>query len=331
MTDEPKATVEPQPAPLPAADPSGQPSTDVSRIDQGFKMSRVEGVEVEPGKGVVSWSLPEMIEAAKLMARADIALPPHARNKPEVCFAIMMQADSWHLRNPFFVADHSFIVEQRVQIDGQWQIVKCLAYDSAVFQAALLASKAIRGRPQYDYKGEEGERTVTVRVQLPTGEWEEATTPPLKVCHPGHVTKDGKQFVKGSQLWDRNSDQQQAYFGLRNLVRLKFQDVLGGFYDKDEFDEFPELDITPSTPNLLQRLPGRTAGDGFQPDTVELAAEEQAALAKAEAQKEARKAQKAPKRTSVAASRTRRKARRVAARPAEAKSAPEAQEAARRD
>lgn len=325
MTEEPKATAEPQPAELPA------PSTDVSRIDQGFKMSRVEGVEVEPGRGVVSWSLPEMIEAAKLMARADIALPPHARNKPEVCFAIMMQADSWHLRNPFFVASHSYVVEQKANIDGQWQTVKTLAYDSAVFQAALMASRAIIGRPQYDYEGEGQERTCTVRVQVPGGGWEEAKTPPLKVCHPGHITKDGKQFVKGSPLWDRNADQQQAYFGLRNLVRLKFQDVLGGFYDKDEFDEFPELgavtDITPSTPNLLQRLPGRTAGDGFQPDTVELAAEEQAALAKAEAAKEAKRAQKAPRRTSVGGRRARQKVKGAATLLPEAKTAPEAPEA----
>jgi len=214
---------------------------------------------------------PQMIEVAKLMARAGIALPPHARENPSVCWAIMMQTREWHLSNPFFVAQHSYVVTQRGGVET-------LAYDSAVFQAVLLASKAIIGRPQYLYDGEDEERRCTVQVMdRQSKELQELRTPPLKKCR-GH-----------SPLWVSNPDQQLAYYGLRNLVRLKYQDVLGGFYDKDEYDDYP---AEPSSPNLLERLPGRMEGDGFKPTHGEEAAQEQAALSQAKAEGEEKKARR---------------------------------------
>lgn len=250
--------------------PSSKPPTEISRIDDKYQPSRLADTEVDPGQGVLFRKLPELIEAAKLMARADIAVPPHCRDQPSVCFAILMRTNNWKLMDPFFVAEHSYVVSKKVKgDDGTWGAVKTLAFDSAVFQAALLASGAIRGRPQYEYHGEGAEMTCTVSVQLHDGGWEEHTSPPMKVVHPGHSQTTAGTFVKGSPLWDKNPTQQLGYFTLRDLVRLKFQDVLGGIYDPDEYEETP-VGPTASSPNLLERLPGHMEdGTGFQTDVVD--------------------------------------------------------------
>ena len=58
-----------------------------------------------------------------------------------------------------------------------------VAWNSAVFQAILLAAKAIIGRPQYLYDGRGEERRCTVQVlDAQTREWQELQTPPLKKC-----------------------------------------------------------------------------------------------------------------------------------------------------
>ena len=234
---------------------------EVSRIEGPYKASALEGVNADVT--TITWL--QMVEVSKLMARAGIALPPHARDNPAVCWAIMMQTREWSLANPFFIANHSYVVRNK---EG----VETLAYDSAVFQAVLLASKAIKGRPQYAYEGEGDDRRCTVSViDAQTGECQELRTPPLRMCRAR------------SPLWASNPDQQLGYYGLRNLVRLKYQDVLGGFYDREEFTEEPKE--PQASPNLIDRLPGRIEGDGFQPDAAELQREEKEAVAVVQAEK----------------------------------------------
>jgi hypothetical protein len=236
-------------------DGPAMPGTDVTRIEGPYKPSALDGAIADTT--AVTWL--QMIEVAKLMARAGIALPPHARNDPAICWALMLQAREWKLANPFFVAQHSYVVRNQGGVET-------LAYDSAVFQAVLLASKAIRGRPDYIYEGEGDERRCTVTVvDAQTGQGQVLRTPPLKLCR------------KHSPLWKDNPDQQLGYYALRNLVRLKYQDVLGGFYDRDEFDG-PAAEAPPS-PNLMARLPGRIEGEGFEIDTGEQQRQEEAAIA----------------------------------------------------
>ena len=285
--------------------PPAEPTQEVSRIDAPYRASGIADVPIVAGMGVMMQTLPQMIEAAKLMARADICLPVHARNRPDICFALLMRTENWRLKDAFFVAEHSYVVTQKRKVGDQWQDVESLAFDAAVFQAALLASGAIRGRPQYTYEGEDAERKCTVAVQLPDGTWTDHTTPPLKLCHPGHTERNGNKYVKGSPLWDRAPDQQLAYYGLRNLVRLKFQDVLAGFYDREEYDEYPDIDAGkmdgPASPNLLERMPGRIEGEGFKPTGVEEAAAEHAAVTRAQEIKEKRRAAMAGARAAKAA------------------------------
>ena len=242
-----------------------QTTTDVARIDAKFKTDALVG---EDAASVAAATWLQMIEVAKLMARAGIALPVHARDNPSVCWAIMMQTREWHLSNPFFVANHSYVVSNR---KGD----ETLAYDSAVFQAVLLASKSIIGRPQYEYEGEGDEMRCKVSVQdRQTMKWESHRTPMLKRCR------------KNSPLWNDNPEQQLAYYGLRNLVRAKYQDVLGGFYDKDEFEKVID---EPAGPSLLKRLEERLPEAKAGANGGVAAAEEQQALGALEAEKTAAK------------------------------------------
>jgi hypothetical protein len=217
---------------------------EVSRVDAKFNAANIEGALLQR-RGPLFDSLPVMVEAAKLMARSGLYLPPHCRNEPGLCFAVLMKTQAWGLPDPYFMAEHSYVVTQK---GGEQRI----AYDSAVHQAALLASGAIIGRPQYAYLGE-GESLVCIVsvTDARTNRTESYQTPPVKQCK-AH-----------SPLWVSNPMQQLGYYGLRNLVRLKYQDVLAGFYDRDEFEE--TVDVTPvvGSPNLMERLPGRIAGEGF--------------------------------------------------------------------
>lgn len=226
----------------------------ISRIDDAFK---AEIMTTAPtSQRAMNW--PQLIEDAKVMARCRLALPPHLRNNPSDCWAILQATLQWGLSNPFFVAQNSYVVSNR-------QGVETLAYTSAVYQAVLATSGAIIGVPQYTYAGEGPTRTCTAAVlDKQTRQWENATTPPLAKCR------------KNSPLWNDDPDQQLAYFAVRRLVRQKYAHVFGGLYDRDEMDDIPAP--VEASPNLLERLPGRMEGEGFQPEPEELRRQEEEAV-----------------------------------------------------
>lgn len=252
-----------------------------TEISQDKKLEIGTGTEIKPGEGVVFANLPQLIDAAKLMARSGICVPPHCRDQPGVCFAILMRTQNWKLKDPFFVAEHSYVVEQTksVTIERQnqaggtirekaLQSVETLAFDSSVFHAVILASGVLADRIEFIYHGEGDERVCTAHAQLKSGKWISHPTPPLRLCRPPVNEATGR--ARGSPLWQKNPDQQLAYFAVRDLARRYFPDVLGGIYDKDEFEETP-IDMTPrgaQISDLRKRLPGRIAGDGFGPDNV---------------------------------------------------------------
>lgn len=240
----------------------------VSRPDKPFDGRAAAGVEIEPGKGVLIRDLPQMVEAAKLMAAADVCVPPHCRGKNAVCFAILYKTNALSLKDPFFVADHSYVVRQKRRgADGKWEEVETLAFDSAIFHAAVEVSGILKGPLRCEFDGEGLDRTCTVFGTFRSEEVpHELTSPPLGRVHPG---KNEAGFVKGSPLWDKDPDQQLFYWTVRNWARRYCPHVVGGIYDKDEFEETPLRDVTPATPKLMERLPGRMEGQGFAPEVVE--------------------------------------------------------------
>lgn len=241
-----------------------------SQIDAPFNPKTANEIAVVPGKGILLETMAEMVEGAKLMARAGICVPPHCRDNPGVCFAILYKTNALSLKDPFWVADHSYPVVQRKKVDGQWGDVETLAFDSTVFHAAVEVSGVLKEPLRCEFEGEGMERTCTV-----FGTFKNSATPyslkspPLKTIHPGWTEKDGKKYVKGSPLYDKDPDQQQFYWTVRNWVRRFCPHVGAGIYDKDEFEEAPLDAPSPQTPNLLDRLPGRMEGDGIGPHTVE--------------------------------------------------------------
>jgi hypothetical protein len=209
----------------------------------------------------------EAIEFAKMMAQARNSIPGYLKQNPGDCLAIVTQALRWRLE-PYWVSQHSYIAKAE----------SLMAYDAAVHAAIVLSSGVIKGRPRYTYAGEGEERTCTVTATF-IGESEphEYTTPPLRQCRP---PKNEHGVIKGSPLWAKDPDQQLGYFAIRNWGRRHTPEILGGVYDRDEFEETSqtETDVIPPSPNLMSRLPGKMEGAGFQTDVVDagLAREAQA-------------------------------------------------------
>jgi len=104
-----------------------------------------------------------------------------------------------------------------------------------------------------------------------------ATTPTLKQLHPGYSTKekDGvkKTFVAGSPLWDKDPEQQLAYFGERRWIRRFAPDACMGMYTREEIDEIDEYraargESVPLDPDRLGQLAtGEGWGEGEHLDT----------------------------------------------------------------
>lgn len=151
-----------------------------------------------------------MLEFARAMSVASIAVPAHFRGKPGDCLAVVMQAMQWGM-NPFAVAQKTHVVNG------------ALGYEAQLVNAVVCASGMI-DRFRYEYRGDgaqiecrvgailRGESTVT------WGEWLSAAS----------VT------TKNSPLWKTNPKQQLAYLQVKNWSRLFAPGAILGIYTTDE-------------------------------------------------------------------------------------------------
>jgi hypothetical protein len=230
-------------------------STAVSRIDGPYRAAPLTGATGDITE--LSWD--QLYERAKVHTLMGILLPPHVRNNAPLMLGFIIMARRWKMPDELFVAQNSYVVRNQAGVET-------VAYAAAVYHAALKAAGAIIGRAHYSYDGEGDELRCTVSViDAETGERQSLQTAPLRLCR------------KHSPLWKENPSQQLGYYAMRNLVRLKYPDVLAGLYTRDEFD-VPSVE-TPPSPNLMARLPGRIEGEGFEVDTVEQQRQEEAAIA----------------------------------------------------
>jgi len=263
----------------------------LTRIDEPMERKRVGDMVVNKWAGLTFNEYREAIEFAKLMAQAKHSVPGYLRQNPGDCLSIVTQALRWHLE-PYWVAQHSYIAKAEGLI----------AYDAAVHAAIVLSSPLLKTRPRYTFNGEGEERTCTVSAHI-VGEAHphEYTTPPLSQCRP---PKNAEGVVKGSPLWTKDVDQQLCYYGVRSWGRRHTPELLGGVYDREEFEETTqdETDVIPPSPNLMDRLPGKMANaSGFQTDVVDsgLAKEatdlQEAKTGGKKARKSTEKAQQEPK------------------------------------
>jgi hypothetical protein len=234
-------------------------SQELSRIEAPLERRRVGDMTVDRFAGLTFAEYRECVEFAKLMAQGRHSIPAYLKANPGDCLSIVTQAMRWHLE-PYWVAQHSYIAKQEAMI----------AYDAAVHAAIVISAKLTKERPEYIFEGEGEDRICTVSATF-KGEKQPKTytTPPLRQCRP---PKNQDGIVKGSPLWTKDPDQQLGYYAVRNWGRRHCPEVLGGVYDREEFEETTqaETDVIPPSPNLAQRLPQMMADTaGFQTDVVD--------------------------------------------------------------
>ena len=243
----------------------------IAKITDSINRETLALTPVSPKDGgVQALNYNQMLDLAKTMSTATAAIPPHLRGKPGDCLAIWDLAMNTGLA-PYQLAQHCYLV------NGM------LAYDSAVIGAIVAKHAPIQHRLRCRFDGEGDKRTCTVwSTFIGEAEVAEYTTPESGTIPP-----------KNSPLWKTDPDQQLFYFARRRWAKRYCPDILMGVFSQDELEDSPVIkDVTPATPALLDRLPGKIEGEGFTLDAMSIAAEEEAALARAAEMAEAKKVEK---------------------------------------
>jgi hypothetical protein len=202
-----------------------------------------EAIEVLPGRGLSPDQMAKLADVAMTMAKGRYSIPEHLKGNPGDCFAILNMAVRASV-DPYMISQYTYIQ------NGKLCLMSVLYHSLALSSHYLLAPL----RDTYEGEGEELVCTVTGRV------WGDPmpyvmSSPKLKDIHPGHITKDGKQFVKGSPLWDKDPRQQMFYHTSRNFIRKYCPlAILGGMVAEDEIGDY--IDAAPPPSGLIERLGG---------------------------------------------------------------------------
>ncbi len=167
----------------------------------------------------------QIMEFAKVMAVAGVAIPKHLRDTPGACMAVCIQAAEWQM-SPFAVANKSYSVNDR------------LGYEAQLVNAVILRRAPIMGRFKVTYSGADKTRKCKVMAKLNDGSGEEVEYESPEI---------DKIPVKNSPLWKGDPDQQLFYYSSRAMCRRHFPDVILGIYTQDELEEAPpmERNVTP--------------------------------------------------------------------------------------
>lgn len=161
------------------------------------------------GNAFLPSTMAEAMELGKLMCLSNF-VPPHLRNKPGDCLAVVLQAGRWGM-DPFAVANKTYFVQDR------------MAYEAQLVNAVLNARAPLDGRLQISWDGEGAALTCKVTGRIkgdpePHTIWQEL----------GTIT------TKNSPLWKSSPRQQLAYYTTRMWARLFCPEVLLGVYTEDE-------------------------------------------------------------------------------------------------
>ena len=234
------------------------------QIEQRTDLAKARSVEIGATLGGVSISSLADLEMISLrLARGMVAVPVHCRDQPGVCFALAMQALEWGM--PIM----SVINKSYVPRNGDR-----IGYESQLLHAVVEKNAPLKKRLRATFEGEGAERRCIVSGTFKGEDAEHRyESQPLSKLHPGHITKDGNRYVKGSQVWDDNPDVALFYSATRQWARMWCPDVLLGAYTPEELERAEPMDVTPTKVEALaQRLREKTqahASDrGFDADYV---------------------------------------------------------------
>ena len=220
------------------------------KIDKGIAGSLAIN---DSAGGLAFANVEQVMEFAKMMSVAQIAIPKHLRGNPGACLGVCIQAVEWRM-SPFAVANKSYSVNDR------------LAYEAQLIQAVILQRAPIKGRLKVEYTGTGENRVCRVWAELREqdgGGIVEYVSPLF-----GRITP------KNSPLWKTDPDQQLFYYSARSLARRHFPDVILGVYARDEIEDSRPAHVGPDrakdvTP-LAERLAARAVpSEGFNPAFVE--------------------------------------------------------------
>lgn len=228
---------------------------DIARIEERLDKVVAGSTAISMDLGGVKFAtLVELMEFAKLMAVSESAVPSHLRGKPGTCLAICTKALRFGF-DPFSLAEHSYTMVKSTKVDGSWQDVETIAYDSFVIHAIIEAHGNVTGRliPTYEGEGDDRRCSCTGVVNGETLTVTSARLGDIKA----RIGRNDKGKLKGSPLWDTKPDQQLWYDTRRDWCRAHQPHILLGWYDKDELQEHGpdrarELNPRPSVGDRLK-------------------------------------------------------------------------------
>ncbi len=187
-------------------------------------------------------NLGELVRFSDLMARADVMLPAHLRNRPALCLAVTMRAQQWKM-DPFALAMETYQAKEGAPI----------AYQAKVFVAALRQCAGIRLQFRY-----EGELVITDKpVTSARGNEIAKRTAGGSLRCIAYATVGGQVLeyetpsldeitIKNSPGWHNTPRDQLAYFAGRGWTRRYEPGVMMGAYSVDEVESMqPIRDVTP--------------------------------------------------------------------------------------
>lgn len=190
------------------------PNTSLAtRIEGRIDKSVSANTGLTPTGSMAFSSVEQIMEFAKVMAIAGVAVPKHLRENVGACLAVAIQASEWQM-SPFAVASKTYVVNDRI------------AFEAQLVNAVILKRAPIKGRFKISHSGEGANRRCKVSATLEDGDTVDYESPTL-----------GSIPVKNSPLWKGDPDQQLFYYSSRAMCRRHFPDVLLGIYTPDELTD----------------------------------------------------------------------------------------------
>lgn len=187
--------------------------------DKNHRVALLSSITTSPvmGSGMTAFlprDMMQAIEFSKMMASGNF-VPPHLRNRPGDCLAVVFQAVRWRA-DPFAVASKTYFVNDR------------MAYEAQLVNAVLNTSNVLDGRLQITWKGKIG-------------------TPDFECIVRGRIKGDEEvhellqEFAtiktKNSPLWNSSPRIQLGYYTSRGWGRLYTPEVMLGIYTPDEIED----------------------------------------------------------------------------------------------
>lgn len=186
---------------------------------------------VDPGSmQFLPANIGEAMEFAKMMSQSNF-VPPHLRDRPGDCLAVVMQSTRWGA-DPYAVANKTYFVNNRMTFEAQ------------LVAAVVNTSRVLVGKLKVEWDGT-GENMICIVRGHVKGEPEE-----LKVWQELKTIT-----TRNSPLWKQSVRQQLGYYTMRAWARLHTPEVLLGIYTPDELDGIS--DPAPGTQQVIPPRPTR--------------------------------------------------------------------------